>query len=373
MPAPGSAAPGDNETRSASAIVGDNLTGHHLLHIDGYSRTKDKLPTGKSIKSCPFRAGGHRWRINYYPNGQTSNCADFISVFLHLEQSAESDTRPVKARAKFSLLDRAGKPVPSHSKYADLHDAGWRIYNFIKRVLLENSGHLKDDCFKIRCDVIIPKILYTKDRAATPSFFDVPASDIFRQLGDLLRSKDGADVMFQVAGKTFWAHRFILGARSPVFKDELLGAMAELLGGMKESRAIIGDHIQIDDILPQVFETLLHFVYNDSLPEMEGQEEAMMAQHLLEAADRYDMQRLKLICEDKLCRHLDVSTVATTLVLAEQHNCQGLKEACIEFLKSSDALEAVMETDGFDHMAKSCPALIKELMLKLVTRSRKRK
>ena len=89
-------------------------------------------------------------------------------------------------------------------------------------------------------------------------------------------------------------------------------------------------------MLPQVFKTLLHFVYTDSLPEaeMEEQEEAMMAQHLLEAADRYDMQRLKLICEDKLCRHLDVSNAATTLVLAEQHNCQGLKEACIEFLKS---------------------------------------
>jgi len=64
---------------------------------------------------------------------------------------------------------------------------------------------------------------------------------------------------------------------------------------------------------------------------MEEQEEAAMAQHLLEAADRYDMQRLKLICEEKLCRHLDVSMAATTLVLAEQHCCRGLKQACIEF------------------------------------------
>ncbi|KAF8672792.1 hypothetical protein HU200_049246 [Digitaria exilis] len=278
---------------------------------------------------------------------------DHITISLALE---ESDTGPVKARAKFSLLDLAGKPVLYHSSSTGLKEypiggAGWGISNFIKREFLENSGHLKDDCFKIRCDVIIPQKICTEDREATPFFIDVSTSDIFRQLGDLLSSKDGADVMFPVGGKTFWAHRCILGARSPVFKAEFFGAMRESV--------TTGDHIQIDDILPQVFEALLDFIYTDSLPEMEGQEEAVM--------------RLKLICEDKLCRHLDVSTVATTLVLAEQHNCQGLKEACIEFLKSSDALEAVMETDGFDHLAKSCPALIKELLLKLATCSRKKK
>jgi len=106
---------------------------------------------------------------------------------------------------------------------------------------------------------------------------------------------------------------------------------------------------------------------------MDEQEEALMAQHLLEAADRYDMQRLKLICEDKMCNHLEVSTVATTLSLAEQHNCQGLKEACIEFLMSPDALEAVLATEGFEHITKSRPALVKELMSKLGTRLYKRR
>lgn len=95
-----------------------------------------------------------------------------------------------------------------------------------------------------------------------------------------------------------------------------------------------------------------------------------MAQHLLEAADRYDMQRLKLICEDKLCRHLDVSSAATTLVLAEQHNCRGLKDACIEFLLSHHVLEEVMATDGFEHLTKSCPALVKEIISKLASRCR---
>ncbi|CAN6299353.1 unnamed protein product [Urochloa humidicola] len=364
MPAPGSAALGDGEPRSASAIVGGAVTGHHLLHIDGYSRTKDKLPTGKSIKSRPFSAAGRLWYIDYYPNGQSSECADFISVFLHLYESAGG---PVMAQGRFDLLDRAEKPVPSESRTTTLHEfspggTGYGFLDFIGRKFLEKSEHLFNDCFKISCDIIISSDeLRTEDRiAASPlASLAVPPSDLGHHLRDLLVGKEGADVTFQVAGEAFSAHRILLAARSRVFK-------AELMGKMRESTAT-GDCIRIDDMLPQVFKVLLHFIYTDSLPLME-QEEVAMAQHLLEAADRYDMERLKRICEDKLCRHLGVSTAATTLVLAEQHHCRGLKEACIEFLVSRHVLEEVMATDGFEHLTKSCPALVKEIMSKLAAR-----
>lgn len=70
---------------------------------------------------------------------------------------------------------------------------------------------------------------------------------------------------------------------------------------------------------PDVFRALLTFVYTDALPEtlnMKQKEETAMAQHLLVAADRYNLQRL--ICEDKLCTNVDMDTVATILALAEQ-------------------------------------------------------
>ncbi|TKV93747.1 hypothetical protein SEVIR_9G246200v4 [Setaria viridis] len=368
MPAPGSAVLGGNEHRSASAIVGGTVTGHHLLHIDGYSCTKDKLPTGRSIQSRPFSAAGHRWCIHYFPNGQSSKDADFISVFLHLD---ESPGGPVMARARFDLLDRAGKPVPLNNstwlkEFSFSPDGtGYGFPDLVRREFLEKSEHLFNDCFTISCGIIISDELRTEDRIAASPLVSlaVPPSDLDQHLNNLLVGKEGADVTFQVAGEAFSAHRFLLAARSRVFK-------AELCGAMKESTATGGCIIQIDDMLPQVFKALLHFIYTDSLPQMEEQEESVMAQHLLEAADRYDMQRLKLICEDKLCRHLDVSSAATTLVLAEQHNCRGLKDACIEFLLSHHVLEEVMATDGFEHLTKSCPALVKEIISKLASRCR---
>ncbi|GJN20635.1 hypothetical protein PR202_gb08035 [Eleusine coracana subsp. coracana] len=119
----------------------------------------------------------------------------------------------------------------------------------------------------------------------------------------------------------------------------------------------------------QVFKDLLHFVYTDSLPKLknDGEEEDVMSQHLLVAADRYNLERLKLICENKLSRYIDVGTVATILTLAEQHGCHGLKKACFGFLSCSANLKAVMATDGFDHLCKSCPSILKELLTMLNT------
>ena len=44
-----------------------------------------------------------------------------------------------------------------------------------------------------------------------------------------------------------------------------------------------------------------------------------IVRHLLEVADRYAIEKLKLICEAILYSCLDVQTVATTYALADQH------------------------------------------------------
>ena len=124
--------------------------------------------------------------------------------------------------------------------------------------------------------------------------------------------------------------------------------------------------ICIDDIEAEVFKALLAFMYTDALPDMDQQEESAMAQHLLVAADRYDLARLKVICEDKLSNHIDRSSVAAMVTLAEQHHCHGLKKACLVFLSSSANLNALIESEGLDFLTKHCPGLLKDLLLSKV-------
>ncbi|XP_039827150.1 BTB/POZ and MATH domain-containing protein 1-like [Panicum virgatum] len=135
---------------------------------------------------------------------------------------------------------------------------------------------------------------------------DAPPSDLRWHLGDLLASGEGADVTFRVAGETFSAHRSVVAARSPVLKAKLSAGTAAAC-------------VRIDDVAPQVFEVLLHFVYTDSLAEEPGQDGVFMAQRLLEAAGRYGGPRLRPICEEKLCRLVEVDTAVAMLLFAPGH------------------------------------------------------
>ncbi|XP_047086322.1 BTB/POZ and MATH domain-containing protein 1-like [Lolium rigidum] len=347
----------DGSPLTTSAIVAQAVSGSHVVNIDGYSRTKG-LGNGKYIASETFAIGGHRWRMRYYPDGEGSADADWISIYLHCND--RTDANKVKAELKISLLDQDRQPVPSYSfprsqiiRTFSSEEPTWGFDQFIKRKDLEESIYLRDDAFSIRCDVTVSKDIFTEQ---VPPSVVVPPSDMHQHLGNMLLDGDAADVTFNVGAETFAAHRCVLAARSSVFKVELLGAM-------KEKTATL---VRIDDMEPMVFRALLHFIYTDSLPAAdEGSGAAAMAQHLLVAADRYNLERLKLICEGRLCDHVCRGSVATTLALAEQHGCVALKKACFRFLTSPGNLKAVVASDGFEHLRSSCPSILEELVAKL--------
>ncbi|KAM3261035.1 hypothetical protein ACQJBY_051978 [Aegilops geniculata] len=58
--------------------------------------------------------------------------------------------------------------------------------------------------------------------------------------------------------------------------------------------------------------------------------------------------------------------VATSLAIAEQHGFHGLKEACLRFLASPSNLEAMMASNGYEHLKSSCPSVLKELIARIL-------
>ncbi|CAM0947776.1 unnamed protein product [Alopecurus aequalis] len=271
---------GCEEVHTTPAFDTGTDSGHHLLVVKNYSRTVQEVPNGESIRSGRFMVGGYKWCIRYSPNGGDPSCADFISLHLRLLDNVVQ--LPVETQFSFCFANDLENQKPVYIGTTDKcnflsRDPCWGIGEFVRRDVLEKSANLNDDCFTIRCDVMVRS---TRDM-----------SDIGQQFYNLLQHKVGADVTFEVSGEKFSAHRCVLAARSTVF-------MAQLFGPMKEGTT--SSVIQIKDMEAKVFAALLSFIYTDSFPKMdkdtnteeeEGQDEeedigyVMWLQDLFVAAD----------------------------------------------------------------------------------------
>ncbi|XP_045088252.1 BTB/POZ and MATH domain-containing protein 3-like [Aegilops tauschii subsp. strangulata] len=331
------------DTYSSTAGSGSDGWWYHQLVVQDYSRVKD-MPTGVHITGRSFTAGGYRWALKFYPNGARVEDAGFISVYLVLDEDV---ARPVKVHRQFSLVRQVHMQELARIRATDAFDFSRRGIGsgrrrFVKKEDLEKSEHLKGDLFTIRCDFIIAE--------AAATFVKV-----------------GTDVTFEVGHEMFDAHRCVLATRSAVFMAELFGPTRE---GIPTASAI-----QIQDMEPNVFKALLSFIYTDSMPKMEAEGEAaaqvMWLRHLHAGADRYDLPRLKLMCEERLCGLVDLSSVTPILGLAAQHYCSRLKKACLEFLKvqSTKDLRGVMATSEWEHIAATDPSVMSELIANLILKA----
>jgi speckle-type POZ protein len=181
----------------------------------------------------------------------------------------------------------------------------------------------------------------------------VSAADIAGLLGRLLDHADGSDdVAFSVGGETFRAHRAVLAARSPVFKAQLFGSMADA-----KMRCIT-----LHDIKPETFKTLLRFIYTDELPRVEESSSDSSVDYLyldlLAAADMYQLDRLKLMCTRRLWECVSAGTVAKVLGCAEMHNCTELKRTCLDFFVVEKNFKIAVLTEGYFQLMQSFPSIV---------------
>ncbi|XVF30730.1 hypothetical protein REPUB_Repub16aG0083700 [Reevesia pubescens] len=319
---------------TSSRSVTQTVNGSHRFTIKGYSLAKG-MGVGKHIASESFTVGGYQWAIYFYPDGKNpEDNSTYVSVFVALA----SEGTDVRALFELTLLDQSGKGKHKvHSHFDRSLESGpytlkyrgsmWGYKRFFRRAMLETSDFLKDDCLKINCTVgvVVSEIDCTRLHP-----MQVPESDIGAHFGMLLENEEGSDITFNVFGEKFHAHKLVLAARSPVFEAEFSDRMEE-----------DNDEIVVTDMEPKVFKALLHFIYRDSLiddEEFVGASSSCMpsvsdtlASKLLAAADKYDLPRLRLMCESVLCKDISVNSVANILALADRCHAMDLKSVCLKF------------------------------------------
>ncbi|XP_044399525.1 BTB/POZ and MATH domain-containing protein 4 isoform X2 [Aegilops tauschii subsp. strangulata] len=336
---------------TSSRSVTETVNGSHRFVIQGYSLAKG-MGVGKHIASETFAVGGYQWAIYFYPDGKNpEDNSAYVSVFIALA----SEGTDVRALFELTLQDQSGRGKHKvHSHFDRALDAGpytlkyrgsmWGYKRFFRRTALETSDFLKDDCLKINCTV---GVVTSTMEYSRPHSLEVPDSDIGHHFGTLLESQEGADVIFSVAGEKFHAHKLVLAARSSFFRSEFLDPESDEENSEVDTSNEIKE-IVIDDMEPKVFQAVLHFMYRDNLV---GDDELSasssdcpifdtLAGKLLAAADKYELPRLRVLCESYLCKQISVKSVATTLALADRHHATELKSVCLKFAAEnlSDAL-----------------------------------
>ncbi len=122
-----------------------------------------------------------------------------------------------------------------------------------------------------------------------------------------------------VCGKQVFAcHKFMLAARSPVLR-------AMLESPMKEEAAT--RRVEINDLIPEVVEAMLLFMYSGSVPNL-----VEAAADLLAAAEKYQLDQLKELCQQQLINTTDVGNAVGHLFLGDRYQAPGLRKRAMGFV-----------------------------------------
>ncbi|KAL7098217.1 hypothetical protein ACP275_09G003200 [Erythranthe tilingii] len=346
------------------------VQGIHRFTLEKYSLW-ERVRYRKHICSSSFTVGGHQWAIVVYtdavPFGESIRGEKDVYFGICVTLMSGSEDERICFWYKLTLLDQSGegnhlivypfddRPDLSHK----ITFKGVPIGNpcLIKRDLFEKSSYLKDDCLKIEC---LLGVVFPSETEITSPSIDVPQCDgVGLGFLGMLESGEGCDIVFNVQGMEFRAHKAILSARSSVFES----IFASHLSSHRQEMAITG-------VGHRIFKAMLHFIYSDTLPEedkslVEGYAFgpsvlSTFGAELLAAADQYDLSRLKTICESHLWRSISLNRFAETLMIAQRCNASLLKNLCFQF--AADNCAELEESDTFTLLTRNCPLVHDELV-----------
>jgi len=174
--------------------------------------------------------------------------------------------------------------------------------------------------------------------------FEIPPSTLIQEFLSLVDCETLSDVQFIVEGTPVYAHKLLL-MRSSYFR-------ALFLGDMRESKMAT---IHIEQVSHPVFLQVLEYLYTDQL--MVPFDSAM---ELFEAADLFDIPRLKTICEKRMLQSICIENAAGIFHAADMHSATSLRGKTKKFILSH--FEDVSKTQCFEEMGRCNIDLVFELL-----------
>lgn len=174
-------------------------------------------------------------------------------------------------------------------------------------------------------------------------------SELYARLKSMYKEKKFADLRIYVKNTEFLAHKAIVGRNS---------TFAEMFEDSTEDNVNV---ININDLDPAIFEIILNFLYVGETEKIDfSKGKLTLLFNLLEAADKYKIDDLKMKLTDKTIKHLNKDNVIDILKFSENSNLKLLKKRCIYYITTYRA--EICENELFKDMILKYPKITAEML-----------
>merc|ERR1711971_1195930 len=127
---------------------------------------------------------------------------------------------------------------------------------------------------------------------------------------------------------------------------------------MAETRT---NKVTIKEIDSDVVREMLHFIYTGCTNENVLKEKS---RELLAAAQRYQLDVLKSICEDHLCANIEINNAIENLVFGDLLQARKLRRIAMKMIARN--VVKIVETEEYQNLVKHHPSLAAEVPKALV-------
>lgn len=349
----------DDRKESCESKLGSDIRCSFSWTIGSFKTCKEKngdekysetfyiyLPDGKVTS----------WNLLLYPKGRSNYDDGNVSVYLTSENDFD-----IRTQFSLSYLDPSGKKEGTAVVNEYIFSGKDWYSGFTSLIKSNEIQELNEqDKLTIFCDMIVycPDTIIGND--CNDEDYHADLSDYFSRL---FSHGEHSDVKIICGEKTFSCHKSILSARSSVFEAMFQADMEE----KKENK------VEIKDFSPEVIENMLMFIYGAKTPSessLKKEDGRDQISELLKAADQYDVELLKIACDQILCASLSIENCLISLIIADMYQAEKLRKLSMKMLVENMRTVVTKNSEDWKKFVKSHPDLTIEITEELSKRTK---
>lgn len=330
--------------------------------IQNFLRALDLAIPGSCMRSQNFRDQSMPdicWQLCLYPGGKREENIGNVSLFLKMSTTQTQREFTVRAEYRFYFVDDGGIPRFSNVNTGDFKvkpskgSHSWGLRNIPRQKVLNCIR--ADNSLHIVCQIeLVPDFNKLQTQTRRDRRFDQTklTKEYLNRVYRMFTTGEGSDCVIECDHQEFMVHKFVLMAHSDVFRA---------MFSHKTTKESVESRIQIADSAPTVVQHMLTYIYSGNVPDDIADDQVSA---LIEISEKYQLEPLKIICQDKLIMRLTLTNVCAMLNLADIHNADLLMDACIPLVKSH--VRQLLSSQEWAEIKEVNPRLVNIVLEKIV-------